>query len=294
VREASRWLPAPGTIISSKIEQREVDSDTASDTRGKRTYRNFPAITFEYVVAGRTFRGTRYSVRENVGNVLINEALAKFPQGAAVTVFYNPADPSRSVIERTMPEGAVQVMVLLSIILVAGSIGLVLGGTGLVAVIKPHLPNPRNSGAALFLAVGGLIVLRMGLLLQQQARVSRMWPAAKGRIGASGLDEIEISTGSPSHLWRPAFRSRVVYDYTVDGHRYAGDRVTFGATTISNVAAWVAGASRRYPQGATVDIFYDPSNPAEAVLERRVAGLWILWAIAAALLAAAARLAGLA
>lgn len=66
--------------------------------------RNIPAITFEYKVGGKTFHGSRYSAKENLGNFEVNETLAQFPTGADVTVFYNPADPSKVVIERTLPE----------------------------------------------------------------------------------------------------------------------------------------------------------------------------------------------
>ncbi len=107
VKTVSRWLPTPGKIISSRVEAREVrSSGTGSESSDSTEIRNFPAITFEYKVGGKTFQSSRYSVQENLGNFEVTETLARFPKGAKVTVFYDPANASKAVIERTMPEGA--------------------------------------------------------------------------------------------------------------------------------------------------------------------------------------------
>ncbi|WP_258593154.1 DUF3592 domain-containing protein [Mesorhizobium sp. AR07] len=88
VKAVSRWLPTPGKIISSRVEAREVQSlGTGSKSSDATEIRNFPAITFEYKVGGKTFQSSRYSVQENLGNFEVPETLARFPRGAAVTVF---------------------------------------------------------------------------------------------------------------------------------------------------------------------------------------------------------------
>ncbi|WJI79270.1 MULTISPECIES: hypothetical protein [unclassified Mesorhizobium] len=48
VQAMSHWLPAPGKIISSRVEAREVRrSGVGSDSSDTTEMRNFPAITFE-------------------------------------------------------------------------------------------------------------------------------------------------------------------------------------------------------------------------------------------------------
>lgn len=291
VQALSHWLPTPGKIISSRVEAREVRvSGVGSDSNDTTEIRNFPAITFEYKVGGKVFRGSRYSVKENLGNFEVTETLAQFPRGAEVTVFYNPADPSKAVIERTFPEGAFKFMVKLSAGLVIGALVLVFSVGGILEAIRPHLPEPQNLGAAALLFLMGLFVLRMGFAQKALARQAAQWPVATGRIDASGLQAIR---GYGSFRWRTVFRSRIVYSYGVAGQRYSADRVTFGANVTASLPGLVSGQARRYAEGSKVDVHYDPANPGSAVLECRVRGLWLLWVCSLGFLGAAAWLVGL-
>jgi hypothetical protein len=296
VRAVSRWFPTPGRIISSQVEAREVTSSgSGSESRGSTETRNFPAITFEYKVGGKTFRSSHYSVQENVGNFAVSETLARFPRGADVTVFYDPSDPSKAVIERTMPEGAFKFMAYLSAGLVLGALVLVFSVGGVLEAIGPHLPKPQNLSAAVLLLVMALFILRMGFAQKSLAEQAARWPITAGRIDTSGLQKFEIrdrSDGGGYRPWRTVFKSRIVYSYNVAGQRYSADRVAFGANMTASLPGLVSGQSQRYLQGNKVEVHYDPGNPAAAVLECRVRGLWVLWACAAAFLAWAALLVG--
>ena len=297
VRAISRWFPAPGKIVSSRVEAREVTrSGSGSESSTSTEIRNFPAITFEYKVGGKTFRSSRYSVQENVGNFEVSETLARFPRGADVTVFYDPSDPSKAVIERTMPEGAFKFMAYLSAGLVIGALALVFFVGGFLEAIGPHLPKPQNLSAAVLLLVMGLFVLRMGFAQKSLAEQAAKWPVAAGRVDTSGLQKFQTRDrfeGSGYRPWRTVFKSRIVYSYRVAGQHYSADRVAFGATLTASLPSLVGGQSKRYLEGSKVDVHYDPANPAAAVLECRVRGLWVLWASAAAFLAGAALLVGL-
>ena len=292
VQTLSRWLPTPGKIISSRVEAREVRSSGAgSDSTDTTEMRNFPAITFEYKVGGKKFQSSRYSVKENLGNFEVPETLAQFPRGAEVTVFYNPADPSKAVIERTMPDGAFKFMAQLSAGLVIGTAVLVFSVGGVLEAIRPHLPKPQNLGAAALLLFMGLFVLRMGFAQKSLAEQAAKWPVAAGRIDASGLQALR--SHSSYQRWRTVFKSRIVYSYGVAGQRYSADRVTFGATVTASLPGLVGGQVRRYVEGSKVDVHYDPANPGSAVLECRVRGLWLLWVCSAGFLGGAAFLVGL-
>ncbi|WP_179296306.1 MULTISPECIES: DUF3592 domain-containing protein [unclassified Mesorhizobium] len=292
VQALSRWLPTPGKIISSRVEAREVRSSGAgSDSTDTTEMRNFPAITFEYKVGGKKFQSSRYSVKENLGNFEVRETLAQFPRGAEVTVFYNPADPSKAVIERTMPDGAFKFMFQLSAGLAIGTAVLVFSIGGVLEAIRPHLPKPQNLGAAALLLFMGLFALRMGFAQKSLAEQAAKWPVAAGRIDASGLQALRTYSGY--QRWRTVFKSRIVYSYGVAGQRYSADRVTFGATVTASLPGLVSGQARRYAEGSKVDVHYDPANPGSAVLECRVRGLWLLWACSAGFLGGAAFLVGL-
>jgi hypothetical protein len=288
VRRASRWLPTPGRIVSSRVVQREVSAG-----EGRTEIRNFPAITFTYKVGNRTYRSDRYSVRENLGNTDVSETLARFRKGAAVTVFYNPDDPGEAVIERDLPEGAFQALSLVAVLIVVGAVALVLGTTDIVRWLRPHMPEPGQAGMAVVLAAMGLLALRMGFMLRAQVAASRLWHEAPGRIRSSGIEEVEMTPRDASRRGRRGFRSRVIYSFTVNGQTYGGDRVAFGANAASTLPRLISGAAGRYPAGSHVTVYYNPDNPAEAVLERRASGLMIVWVLAGALLAGAVRVAGL-
>ncbi|WP_245278951.1 DUF3592 domain-containing protein [Mesorhizobium loti] len=291
VRALSHWLPTPGKIISSRVEAREVRSSGAgSDSSDTTEMRNFPAITFEYKVGGKTLQSSHYSVQENLGNFEVTETLARFPKGAAVTVFYDPANTGKAVIERTMPDGAFKFMVQLSAGLVIGALVLVFSVGGLLEAIRPHLPKPQNLGAAALLLFMGLMILRMGFAQKSLAEQAAKWPVTAGRIESSGLQALRNYSGY--RRWRTVFKSRIVYSYGVAGQRYSADRVSFGATVTASLPGLVSGQARSYAEGSKVDVHYDPANPGSAVLECRVRGLW-LWVCSAGFLGGAAFLVGL-
>ncbi|AZO57716.1 DUF3592 domain-containing protein [Mesorhizobium sp. M8A.F.Ca.ET.057.01.1.1] len=292
VRAMSHWLPTPGKIISSCVEAREVRrSGVGSDSSDTTEIRNFPAITFEYKVGGKKFQSSRYSVKENLGDFEVTETLAQFPRGAEVTVFYNPADPRKAVIERTFPDGAFKFMVKLSVGLAIGTVVLVFSLGGVLEAIRPHLPKPQNLGAAALLLFMGLMILRMGFAQKSLARQAAKWPVAAGHIESSGLQALRNYSGNRG--WRTVFKSRIVYTYGVAGQRYSADRVSFGATVTASLPGLVSGQASRYVEGSNVDVHYDPANPASAVLECRVRGLWLLWVCSLGFLGGAAWLVGL-
>ena len=208
-----------------------------------------------------------------------------------MTVFYNPADPSKAVIERTMPDGAFKFMFQLSAGLVFGALVLVFSVGGFLEAIRPHLPKPQNLGAAALLLFMGLMILRMGFAQKSLAEQASKWPVTAGRIDASGLQALRNYSGY--RRWRTVFKSRIVYSYGVAGQRYSADRVTFGATVTASLPGLVSGQARGYVEGSKVDVHYDPANPGSAVLECRVRGLWLLWVCSAGFLGGAAWLVGL-
>ena len=94
MRAAREWPSAAGKVVVSKTEVRKVkviDSDRAEGHRFEE--RNFADIVYEYSVAGRKLRNNRVSIGEDRGNFEVAETIAKYPVGAAVTVYYNPLHP---------------------------------------------------------------------------------------------------------------------------------------------------------------------------------------------------------
>jgi hypothetical protein len=58
----------------------------------------------------------------------------------------------------------------------------------------------------------------------------------------------------------------VIYSYRVDDARFMSSRVSFTAADSTNRADAEQGAAR-YPVGKAVQVFYNPGDPQQAVLE---------------------------
>lgn len=114
------------------------------------------------------------------------------------------------------------------------------------------------------LMVFGVIALAVGVILYViqlrqglRADASKKWPKAEATVIASALEP------SPEH--RRRYRAAIAYRYRVGRKDYQADRVF-----------WAGNEGRRrhmesvvsaYPAGATIRIYYDPQNPADAVID---------------------------
>lgn|SRR5579864_725458 len=86
---SSKWPMTTGTVVEHR------DSYFATN-RGGPLY--LPMVTYTYVVSGHVYVGSQ--VFCDCGNWQSSRAsLKKFPKGVGTSVFYDPADPSLSVIE---------------------------------------------------------------------------------------------------------------------------------------------------------------------------------------------------
>ncbi len=116
-----------------------------------------------------------------------------------------------------------------------------------------------------FLAVG-LVILFFLLRQLRRAWQSRQWPRVRGTIQHSGTQR-KVFYQSPSH---PADRVESTtldfrYDYTVHRQAYTGTRVTLSDSVIKT-GRQLQRRVEQFPPGKTVDVYYNPENPAESVL----------------------------
>jgi len=97
-----------------------------------------------------------------------------------------------------------------------------------------------------------IVQFRQGL----RADASKKWPTASGTITASSLEQ------SPDNKRR--YRAALGYSYRVGGKDYQSTRVFWGGN--EGREKHMASVVETYPAGTKVRVFYDPNNPAEAVL----------------------------
>jgi hypothetical protein len=85
-RREFAWVQVPGTIIDSRVEQGETIS---------------ARLQYHYEYEGSLFQGSRICslLVEVIWPQRAEAWVARYPPGAAVTVYVNPADPRFAVLE---------------------------------------------------------------------------------------------------------------------------------------------------------------------------------------------------
>lgn len=289
VRGASRWRETPGRILESRVESRERRKSKQDARIG-----NYPRVVYEYRVGGRRYQGRRIGIGEEAPDFLIQETLDRYPAGAVVKVYYNPDDPKQAVLERDLPAEVTKGLVYLLLFLGGGGLLALFWVTGLPALLAPLLPTPGNAPLAAILAGMSLFTGLLGWALRRQGEATRRWPMAPGEILSAGIETHATSRYDRPRKWH---RYRVVYSYPVGGRTYSGDRIAFGPRVAWSAAGFLmplfTRRLSRYQAGQAVCVYYNPDNPAEAVLER--GGRWwlALWVLAGGLLLLAASAGGL-
>ena len=137
---------------------------------------------------------------------------------------------------------------------------------------------------ALFLACGALF-LAAGLLMVGSTLRTRRWRRARGRVLEASMErwsEIE-ETGQAVAYYRPMVR----FEYCVEGATYVGTHLSAVEVASAN-QAWAEGELARFPAGAEVEVFLNPTDPAAGVLEVKMPGVGVFFlAVGLAMLGAA-------
>lgn len=295
VKRASRWPAATGKVISSRSEARKVDrsSGAGKDRIVDTEIRNFAAVRYSYDVAGTRRTGDRIGLAHDVGNFQVAEKLKKYPAGAIVTVYYDPQDPRKSVLERDLPARAFEIALLMGgLVALAGIIGMLLTRDLSGWLTRFELQHERGA-AALFVAIMAVFMALFGYHTFRRGAATYAWPKTEGLIASSKVEKVRVY----SYSWSPrryihGLRDRTVFSYAVGGVKYTSDTANYGGRTIGSIRVLASRLAGRFTAGETVEVYYNPEAPEQAVLLRGAPGQWLIWTAAAVLLGVAAWLAG--
>jgi len=96
-----------------------------------------------------------------------------------------------------------------------------------------------------------------------RARASSAWPRTRARI-------MESTAGFPTGPERvhDCAWFRIRYSYDVGGRHFEGNEVNVGNTVD---CPRIMNLPRQYPEGAEVEVAYDPGDPSRSVLEPGIA-----------------------
>ncbi len=111
---------------------------------------------------------------------------------------------------------------------------------------------------------------------------TREWQAVSGRVLRSEVEErlvsVRVSTSTARRRLAKRYQPRMMYEYWVENQRYEGQRLFLAEAVLYSSAAEAQKTLERYPKpGEPVTVWYDPRNPAEAVLQKSLH--WQFWVV---------------
>ncbi len=299
LRQAKSWVATTGRILKSGVETRRHRFQGEPEE-----LKDVPAVTYEFKVGGRTIDGTRISIGDE-GGLDIEAVLKRYPAGADVTVYYDPRDPTRCVLERDVAQdladhhltkrdltsGCLRGIAMLAALGV-GIWGLATYGPDFVRAHFPHLHAQAPMPIAL--VCFGLVTLLFFFAARRSAKAAATWPAVRGKIVKSEVEEYQERDDDDGRTtWHTAHRPAVEYVYVVNGREHRGNQIDY-AVSVSGGKGYAEKVAAKYPVGSEVDVHYDPQNPGTSAL--RTAGgagaTWIIFGAALIIFTLAAALLG--
>jgi hypothetical protein len=104
-RRSRSWAPVEGRVLSSAIEAETHRSRPVSGSAvtGGDITTYFPSVEYAYEYQGTSYQSQRIiTVNINWPKKEAEEAVARYPVGASVTVWVNPDHPDQAVLETSL------------------------------------------------------------------------------------------------------------------------------------------------------------------------------------------------
>lgn len=115
-------------------------------------------------------------------------------------------------------------------------------------------------------ALVGIVLFIYGIKSILTAIDSRNWSHCKGTIIMSKVDQSTRSSGSSKNRHTTTtYSPKVKYKYIYNDHEYLSSRITFGDRRGGRKTAQTT--INYYSVGKEVDVYFNPENPAQSVLQ---------------------------
>lgn len=119
----------------------------------------------------------------------------------------------------------------------------------------------------IFVVVGASVAF-FGIRGLVRAKTSLNWPSTQGKVVESSVERQRSSGSNGSST---TYHAEILYEFTVDGTTFNGDRVAYGDYGSSS-PSHARRIVNHYPKGKSVTVHYMPSNPEECLLEPGIKG----------------------
>jgi hypothetical protein len=106
----------------------------------------------------------------------------------------------------------------------------------------------------------------MAFRSSRKAGISKSWPTTMGQIVSASVEARRSRSGSSGYS--TSHYPQVIYEYTVNGQKYMGNHINFGSPIGYGFAGMAERIIVKYPIGGMVQVYYNPADPSQAVLER--------------------------
>lgn len=113
-----------------------------------------------------------------------------------------------------------------------------------------------------FLVLGLVLCLVIGKPTVDMAKASKSWPTTDGEVIESRVKRVKSNRRKGD-----SYQVEIIFEYEVEGQRWTSNRPWFGSDIATNDPNMVQGFVNECPKGKDVTVYYDPENPAEAVLQ---------------------------
>ncbi len=140
-----------------------------------------------------------------------------------------------------------------------------------------------NTILCAFAALAGLGLILVAVFDLRKAHRAKAWPITEGKVLDSRLREKNDGDGI-------TYEVAILYEYFVNGVAHRSDvwRIRAGSSSFTKAALQTVA---RYPVGSAVPVYFDPEDPADAMLEPGKIS-WALGLLFAGMAFAAAGVAG--
>lgn len=127
------------------------------------------------------------------------------------------------------------------------------------------------------IALGAVTIGAFALIGQVRANATKNWSEAAGRILSS---EVVQRTYPGRNQPRLRYFASLSYEYSAEGQTFKGENITRGQAVGYRTKDRLEDELRNYPVGSLITVYYNPVNPAEAVLSHRTPqNVRILWMV---------------